>query len=81
MSNLGKNKKLILAKYPNGLTKLDDFLTQELDIPELGNNELLIQTHYVGVDAALRLIVRNSDEFLFRVMPCLLYTSPSPRDS
>ena len=69
MSNLGKNKKLILAKYPNGLTKLDDFLTQELDIPELGNNELLIQTHYVGVDAALRLIVRNSDEFLFRVMP------------
>ena len=33
------------------------------------DNELLIQSHYVGVDAALRLIVRDSDEFLFRVQP------------
>ena len=69
MNNLGKNKKLLLAKYPNGLAELDDFITEEVDVPDIGNNELLIQSHYIGVDAALRLIVRDSDEFLFRVQP------------
>ena len=69
MNNLGKNKQLILAKHPDGLTELDDFKIKEVEIPELKNGELLIQTHYVGVDAALRLIVRDSDEFLFRVQP------------
>ena len=30
---------------------------------------VLVESHYFGVDAALRLIVRDSDEFLFRVKP------------
>ena len=65
MNNLGKNKKLLLAKYPNGLAELDDFISEEVEVPNIVDNELLIQSHYVGVDAALRLIVRDSDEFLF----------------
>ena len=69
MNNLGKNKKLLLAKYPNGLAELDDFISEEVEVPNIVDNELLIQSHYVGVDAALRLIVRDSDEFLFRVQP------------
>lgn len=69
MNNLGKNKKLLLAKYPNGLAELDDFIAEEVEVPNIVDNELLIQSHYVGVDAALRLIVRDSDEFLFRVQP------------
>ena len=69
MSNLGKNKQLTLAKHPNGLTQIDDFSIKEIDIPEIKIGEILIETHYVGVDAALRLIVRDSDEFLFRVQP------------
>lgn len=69
MSNLGKNKQLILAKHPNGLTEIDDFELKEAEVPEINDGELLIQTHYIGVDAALRLIVRDSDEFLFRVQP------------
>ena len=40
-----------------------------MEVPNIVDNELLIQSHYVGVDAALRLIVRDSDEFLFRVQP------------
>jgi len=69
LNNLGKNKKLLLAKYPNGLAELEDFVTEEVDVPDIIDNELLIKSHYVGVDAALRLIVRDSDEFLFRVQP------------
>ena len=45
MNNLGKNKQLILAKHPDGLTELDDFKIKEVEIPELKNDELLIQTH------------------------------------
>ena len=52
MNNLGKNKKLLLAKYPNGLAELDDFITKEVEVPNIVDNELLIQSHYVGVDAA-----------------------------
>ena len=33
MNNLGKNKKLLLAKYPDGLAELDDFITEEVDVP------------------------------------------------
>lgn len=69
MNNLRKNKQLILAKHPEGITDIDDFSIQELEIGEIKDGELLIETHYVGVDAALRLIVRDSDEFLFRVQP------------
>ena len=42
MNNLGKNKKLLLAKYPDGLAELDDFITEEVDVPEIGENEILI---------------------------------------
>ena len=69
MNNLGKNKQLILSKHPTGLTEIDDFEVREVEVPEISDGEILIQTHYVGVDAALRLIVRDSDEFLFRVQP------------
>ena len=34
MSNLGKNKQLILAKHPNGLTEIDDFELKEAEVPE-----------------------------------------------
>jgi hypothetical protein len=33
LNNLGKNKKLLLAKYPDGLAELDDFITEEVDVP------------------------------------------------
>ena len=32
MNNLGKNKQLILAKHPNGLTELDLALAKKMDI-------------------------------------------------
>ena len=32
MNNLGKNKKLLLAKYPNGLAELDDFIAEEVEL-------------------------------------------------
>ena len=63
------NTQLVLKSVPEGLTEITDFETQEVEIPSLENGQVLVESHFVGVDAALRLIVRDSDEFLFRVKP------------
>ncbi len=63
------NQQLFLKRYPQGVAGPDDFEVRESAIGQPGQGELLIQAHYLSVDAALRLIMRDSDEFLFRVQP------------
>ena len=69
MNNEQSNVQLLLRRVPEGDAVPEDFETVEAPMPEVGENQVLVETHYVGVDAALRLIVRDSDEFLFRVKP------------
>ncbi len=69
MSNERSNQQLFLARVPEGISGPQDFAVREAPIPTLKEGQLLIESHYVGVDAALRLITRDSDEFLFRVRP------------
>ncbi|MCP5184924.1 MAG: NADP-dependent oxidoreductase, partial [Pseudomonadales bacterium] len=69
MQNERSNLQVLLARHPDGVATAADFTTRETSLPEPGEGELLIESHYVGLDAALRLIVRDSDEFLFRVRP------------
>ncbi|MCZ6711838.1 MAG: NADP-dependent oxidoreductase [Gammaproteobacteria bacterium] len=68
-SNEGVNLQLYLKQVPHGIAGPDDFEVRETQIPQIGNGEVLIRSHYLGVDAALRLIVRDSKDFLFRVQP------------
>lgn len=63
------NKQLLLKRVPEGISGAEDFEVREMPAPEPGPGEVLVEAHYVGVDAALRLITRDSDEFLFRVKP------------
>ena len=69
MSNERLNQRLVLARHPEGLAVPEDFRVEEVPIPGVGPGEVLVEAHYLAVDAALRLIVRDSDEFLFRVRP------------
>jgi len=68
-SNEGVNLQLYLKQVPQGIAGPDDFEVRETPIPEIGAGEVLVRSHYLGVDAALRLIVRDSKDFLFRVQP------------
>jgi NADPH-dependent curcumin reductase CurA len=68
-NNEGINLQLHLKRVPEGIAGPDDFEVRESEIPQIGDGEVLVQAHYLSVDAALRLIVRDSDEFLFRVRP------------
>ncbi len=63
------NQQLLLKRVPEGVAGPDDFEIKNSEITPLEEGQLLIESHYLGVDAALRLIVRDSDEFLFRVKP------------
>ena len=72
MANLGNeqsNYQLYLKKVPEGIAGPDDFEVREAPMPATGPGEVLVRAHYLSVDAALRLIVRDSDEFLFRIRP------------
>ncbi len=68
-SNERTNRQVLLKKVPTGISGPDDFEVKESVLAPLGDGEVLVESHYFGVDAALRLIVRDSDEFLFRVKP------------
>lgn len=67
--NEGINQQLYLKRVPDGDAVPEDFEVREAAIPQIGEGQVLVQSHYLSVDAALRLIVRDSDEFLFRVRP------------
>ena len=69
MSNESENQQLFLKRVPQGLAGPDDFECRSTPMPVPNAGEVLVQNHYLAVEAALRLIVRDSDEFLFRVKP------------
>lgn len=63
------NQQLFLKQVPIGIAGPEDFEIRESPAPECRDGQVLVESHYFGLDAALRLIVRDSDEFLFRVKP------------
>ena len=68
-SNEVRNQQVLLARHPEGIAGPGDFEIVETPMPSPGDGQFLVEAHYVGLDAALRLIVRDTDEFLFRVRP------------
>lgn len=69
LDNEQTNCQLYLKQVPEGIAGPDDFEVREATVPTTGPGEVLVRAHYLSVDAALRLIVRDSGEFLFRVRP------------
>ncbi len=64
-----RNNQVYLKQVPQGLLGPDDMEVRQAPVPEPGDGEVLIESHYLSMDAALRLIVRDSKDFLFRVEP------------
>jgi NADPH-dependent curcumin reductase CurA len=67
--NVPRNRQLYMRRFPEGLPSADDFEVREAPTPIPVEGQILVQPHYIGVDAALRLIMGDSEEFLFRVRP------------
>lgn len=64
-----RNKQVLLKRVPEGVAGPDDFEARPAPVPEPGPGQLLVEAHYLQLEAALRLIVRDSKDFLFRVKP------------
>jgi NADPH-dependent curcumin reductase CurA len=69
LSNRPPGQSLYMRRFPVGLPSEDDFEVREAPAPKPAEGQILLAPRYVGVDAALRLIMRDSEEFLFRVRP------------
>ena len=67
--NAARNRQLFMTRFPQGEAGPQDFEVREAPLPEPGDGQVLVETQYLSVDAALRLIMRDSKDFLFRVQP------------
>ncbi|MDZ7675850.1 MAG: NADP-dependent oxidoreductase [Acidimicrobiales bacterium] len=48
------NRQVILRRRPQGLVQPDDVEIVDAPMPEIGDDEALVRTTYVGIDAAVR---------------------------
>ena len=48
------HRKIVLNAYPDGMPKPSDWRIEEGPVPELGQNEILIKTMYIGLEPRLR---------------------------
>lgn len=69
MNNEKQNQQLLLKRHPAGIAGPNDFECIAAPMPNITDGEVLVEAHYIGLDAALRLIMRDSDDFLFSVKP------------
>ena len=67
--NPSRNSQVFLKQVPTGLLGPEDFEVRQAPVPTAQEGEVVVESHYLSLDAALRLIVRDSKEFLFRVEP------------
>ena len=58
------NKRILLAKRPNGLPDESIWQLDEQPIPVIGEGEVLIQTEYVSIDPAMRGWIRDAKSYL-----------------
>lgn len=49
-----KNKQYLLKSRPVGMPTHENFDFVETEVPELGENEILFQVHYISLDPAMR---------------------------
>ncbi len=48
------NKQLILSKRPVGLPDKDTWTLEENEMPKAGDGEIIVKTHYISLDPAMR---------------------------
>jgi NADPH-dependent curcumin reductase CurA len=49
-----RNRRITLARRPEGLPVPDDFAVEEVDLPELAEGEALVRTTYLSIDPTVR---------------------------
>ena len=58
-----KNKKVVLAKRPEGSPKESDFRIVEEDLPTLGKDQVLLEIEHLSIDAFIRTMLDGDAGF------------------
>ncbi len=58
------NKRILLAKRPEGLPQEDTWTCDEVEIPEVQDGEFLVQHHYISLDPAMRGWLRDQRSYI-----------------
>ncbi len=60
MEHINNNKVIVLAERPSGLPTENTFRLKEIDMPEIKEGEVLLQSIYISVDAGMRGFMNES---------------------
>lgn len=58
------NKQILLRRRPDGLVQRDDFEVVDGKMPEPGDNEVLLDTVYLGLDATVRTWLSKAEGYI-----------------
>jgi NADPH-dependent curcumin reductase CurA len=58
------NRQIVLKRRPEGLVSHDDFEAVDAKVPEPGDNEALIETLYLGMDATVRTWLSKAEGYI-----------------
>jgi NADPH-dependent curcumin reductase CurA len=58
------NRQIVLQRRPEGLVQRDDFGFLDAPLPEPGDNEVLVETAYLGLDATVRTWLSKAEGYI-----------------
>lgn len=58
------NRRILLARRPDGLAGEADFVADEQPVPRIGDGEALLQTLYLGIDPTIRTWLSTAKSYL-----------------
>jgi NADPH-dependent curcumin reductase CurA len=58
------NRQIVLKRRPEGLVDSDDFEVVDAKMPEPGDNEALVETLYLGMDATVRTWLSKAEGYI-----------------
>ncbi|WP_226386237.1 NADP-dependent oxidoreductase [Staphylococcus sp. Marseille-Q1834] len=59
-----KNEQVLLAQYPEGMPQDDTFKYEDIDVAELGNDEVQVESIYISVDPYMRGRMSQADSYV-----------------
>lgn len=59
-----RNHRVLLARRPEGLVREDDFTHDDQPVPEPGEDEVLVRTEWLGIDATVRTWLTTAEGYI-----------------
>lgn len=58
-----QNRRWVLARRPDGIPRAEDFKLETTSVAEPGEGQILVRTHFIGIDPGMRARLDASDSY------------------